>query len=89
MRDDSSSSNGGHDQSVELLISSDSELEMSGSNSLNLKVLRSVTGELKNLSGEVLKDGSTVDSGSGSDSAVGTDSSLQKSVDSSNGELKN
>ena len=89
MRDDSSSSNGGLDQSVELLISSDSELEMSGSNSLNLKVLRSVTGELKNLSGEVLKDGSTVDSGSGSDSAVGTDSSLQKSVDSSNGELKN
>ena len=85
--DHTTTSDSGLDQSVELFISSNGELEMSGCNSLDLKVLGSVTGELKNLSGEVFEDGSSVYGGGGSDSAVGTDSALQQSMDSSNGEL--
>jgi len=85
--DDSSSGDSCLDQGVELLVSSDGELQMSGRDSLHLQVLGSVTGELKNLSGEVLKDSSAVNCRSSSDSAVGADSALQESVDSSNGEL--
>lgn len=56
--DHTTASDGGFDQGVELLISSDGELEMSWSNSLHLKVLGGVSSQLENLSGEVLKDGS-------------------------------
>jgi hypothetical protein len=85
--DDTTASDSGLDESVELLISSDSKLEMSWSNSLHLKILGSVTSELKNLSGQVLEDSSAVNCGCGTDSAVGADSALQDSVNSSNWEL--
>ena len=60
---------------------------MSWGDSLDLKILRSVTSELKNLGSQILEDSSTVDSGCGTNSAVGTDSALQNSVNSSNWEL--
>lgn len=85
--DDTTTSNGCFDQSVELFVSSDGKLEMSWCNSLDLEIFGSVTSKLKNLSSEVLKDGSTVDCWCSTNSAVGTDSALQESVDSSNREL--
>ena len=60
---------------------------MSWGDSLDLKILRGVTSELKNLGSQILEDSSTVDSGCGTNSAVGTDSALQNSVNSSNWEL--
>ena len=86
--DDSSSGDGGLDEGVKLLVSSDSELQMSWGDSLHLQVLGSVTCELENLSGEVFEDGSAVDSGGSTNSRVGTDSALKESVDSSDWELK-
>lgn len=62
VRDDTTASNSGLDESVELLIASNSELQMSGSNSLNLKILRSVAGKLEDLSSQVLENSSCVDS---------------------------
>jgi hypothetical protein len=85
--DDTSTSDGGLDEGVQFLITSNCQLEMSWSNSLNLKVLRGVTSELKNLSSQVLEDSSTVNGGSGSDSAVGAHSALKNSMDSSDWEL--
>ena len=85
--DNTSAGDGGLDESVELLITSDGKLQVSWGDSLHLEVLGSVTGELENLSGQVLEDGSAVNCGSGSDSAVGAHSALQDSVDSSNWEL--
>ena len=87
VRDNTSTSDGSLDESVELLITSDSKLQVSWGDSLNLKIFGSVTCELKDLCGQVLEDGSTVDCGCGSDSAAGTDSALQESVDSSDWEL--
>ena len=84
---DTTTGNSSLDQGVELFITSDGEQQVSWSDSLDLQVLGGVTCELENLSGEVLKDGSAVNSGGGSDSAVGTDSRFQESVDSSDGEL--
>ena len=67
--DDSTSSNSGLDQSVQLFISPDGELEMSGGDSLHLQVLTGVAGQLEDLSSEVLQDGGAVDSSGGSNTA--------------------
>jgi hypothetical protein len=88
MRDNTTSSNSGLDESVELFVTSDSEQQVSRCDSLNLKIFRGISSELKNLSSEVLKDSSAVDGRSSSYSRVGTDSALKESVDSSDGELK-
>ena len=87
MRDDTTTSDSGLDQGIELLITSDSKEQVSGSNSLNLKILRGVSCQLKDLGGEVLKNSSRVDGGSSTDSTVGAHSALQESVDSTNWEL--
>ena len=59
--DDTTAGDCGLDEGVELLVSSDCELEMSRCDSLHLKVLASVSSELQDLSGQVLEDGSCVD----------------------------
>ena len=81
------SDGGAAEKLVELLIVADGELDVTGHNSSLLVVLGGVTGELEDLSGEVLKDGSKIDGGSGSDS-LGVSSLLEESGDSSNGELE-
>ena len=62
MRDHTTASNGSLDQSVKLLVTSDSELQVAGSYSLHLEVLAGIASEFQDLSGEVFKDGSRVDS---------------------------
>ena len=74
-------------ESVELLIVSDGELNVSWDNSALLVILSGVSCELEDLGGEVLKDGSEVDWSSSSDS-LGVSSVLEESGDSSNWELK-
>ena len=61
VRDHTTTSDGSLDKSVKLLVAADSELEMTGSYSLHLEVLAGVTGELQDLSGQVLEDSGTVD----------------------------
>merc|ERR1712153_159971 len=75
------------EESVELFVVSDSELDVSWDDSCLLGILGGVTGELEDLSGEVLKDGSEIDWGTGTDS-VGVLSLLKESGDSSDWELK-
>ena len=62
VRDHTTASNSGLDQGVKLFITSNSELQMSRSNSLHLEILRGVAGQFEDLSGQVLKDSSCVDS---------------------------
>ncbi len=61
VRNHTTASDGGLDQSVKFLVAADSQLQVTGSYSLHLKVLACVASELENLSGEVLEDGSSVD----------------------------
>jgi len=63
-------SDGGLDESIELLVAADGELKMTRRNSLHLQVLASVASELKHLSGEVLEDSSGVDGRCCADTAV-------------------
>jgi hypothetical protein len=85
--DNTTTSNGRLDERVELFVTADCQLQVAGSDALNLKVLACVASQLQHLSGEVLEDRSGVDRRSRADAAVGADSALEESVDSSDGEL--
>ena len=60
--DNTTASDSSLDEGIELLVATDSKLQVAGSNALDLKVLAGVTCELKNLSSEVLKNSSRVNS---------------------------
>ena len=79
--DDSAARNGGLDQSVQLLVSPDGELEMPGGDSLHLQVLTGVAGQLEDLSSEVLQDGGAVDGSGGSNTARAEAPALQMTMD--------
>ena len=72
---------------VQFLVITDGELEMTGDDPGLLVVTGSVASELKNLSSEVLHDGSEVHWGTSS-YTFGIVSLAEKTVDTSNGELK-
>ncbi len=72
---------------VELLVVADGELEMTGDDPGLLVVTGSVASELENLSCEVLHDGSEVHWGT-STYTFSIVSLAEKTVDTSNGELK-
>ena len=72
---------------VELIVVSDGHLDVSGDDSGSLEILSGVSGELEDLSCEVLKDGGKIDWGTGSNS-LGVSSLSKVSGDSSYWELE-
>ena len=68
MRDHTSTGDGSLDEGIKLLVTSDGQLQMSWSNSLDLQVFGCVSGELKDLSGQVLEDSGSIHGGGSSDS---------------------
>ena len=85
--DTTSSNSGAAEKLVELLVVADSKLDVAGHNTGLLVILGGVTGELKNLSCEVLKDGSQVHGGTGTDT-LGVTASLHEAGNSANWELE-
>jgi len=73
---DTTASNGSLDKSIKFFVTADSELQVTGSDALDLEVLAGVACELENLSSEVLEDGCRVDSRSSADAAARVDSAL-------------
>ena len=61
VRDHTTASNSSLDKSVELFITSDCELEVSGCDSFHLKILACVASEFEDLSGQVLEDCCSID----------------------------
>ncbi len=84
-----SSLSDGHslEQLVQLLVIPDGQLEMAGVDPLLLVVPGGVSGQLKDLSGEVLHDGGQVDWGAGTD-PLGVVSLTEKTVDTTDWELE-
>lgn len=72
---------------VELLVVSDGELEVTGDDTGLLVVTSGVSGQLEDLSGEVLEDGSQVDWGTSTNS-LGVVAVLEVTVDTSDWELE-
>ncbi|CAN6309399.1 unnamed protein product [Urochloa humidicola] len=88
VRDDTSASNGALDEGVELLISTDGQLQVARGDTLDLQVLASIPSQLQNLGCQVLQDGSRVDCCSGTNTTVCLGPLLQLAVDTANRELK-
>ena len=86
--EDSTLGNGNSsEQFVQLLVITDGELKVTGDDPGLLVVTGSVTSQLEDLSSQVLHDGSHVDWGTSTD--TGSIVTLaEKTVDTSNGELK-
>lgn len=55
------------DQSVQLLVTANGELQVTGRDALDLEVLGGVAGQLEHLGSEVFEDGGDVDGGLGAD----------------------
>ena len=72
---------------VQLLVVADGQLDVAGDDAGLLVVASGVSGQLENLSGQVLDDGGEVDGGASSD-AASIASLLEEAVDASNGELQ-
>ena len=72
---------------VQLLVVADGQLDVAGDDAGLLVVASGVSGQLENLSGQVLDDGGEVDGGASSD-AASVASLLQEAVNASNGELQ-
>ena len=86
--EDTSFGNGGVvEELVEFLVVSDGQKNVSGDDSGLLVVLGGVSGELEDLSSEVLKNCSKIDGGTSSDS-LGVVGVSEESSNSSDGELK-
>lgn len=85
---DTTASNGGLDEGIKLLITTNGEQQVPGCDTLHLQVLAGVTGELEHFGAKVLHDGRGVDGSSGTDTLLGVDTVLEETVDTTDRELK-
>lgn len=76
VRDHTTTGDGGLDEGVELLVTTDSELQVAGSDTLDFQVLAGVSSQLEYFSGQILKDSSRVDSGGSTDTGTSVNSGL-------------
>jgi hypothetical protein len=88
VRYDAAPGDRGLDQAVQLLVSSDRELQVARCNPLHLQILAGVAGQLQHLSRQVLQDRRRIDGGGGPDAAVARRAVLQMSVDPPHRELQ-
>jgi len=85
---DAAAGNGRLDKGVQLFVSSDGKLQVTGSDTLHLQILGSVACQLEDLSCQVLEDGCRVDGGGGADTSVRGGPVLQVPVDTTHRELE-
>ena len=85
--DTTGSDGGAAEESVELFVVADGELNVTGNDSALLVVLGGIAGELEDLSCEVLKNGGEVDWGT-STNALSISALLHEAGNSADGELK-
>lgn len=87
VRQDATEGNGRADQGVEFLVTTDSELQMTGSNALDLEILGSVACQFENFGGKILQNSSDIDSSFGSDAHLVLCIVLQETLDATAREL--
>lgn len=87
MRQDTSKSDGGADQSVEFFVTADGELQVARRDALDFKILSGVACELEHFGGQVFEDGSQVDGGFGADARLLASDGAQVALYATAGEL--
>lgn len=80
--------NRGLDESIQLFVTADGELQMAGRDTLDLEIFGSVSGQLEDFGGEVLQDGGEVDCCLGSDTSLLTGDVSEMALDTTAWELE-
>lgn len=88
VRDDPTPGDGGLDESVELLVSPDRQLQVPRSDAFHLEVLAGVAGQFQDFGRQVFEDGGRVDGRGRPDAVTLVDRVLQEAVDTTDGELQ-
>lgn len=70
MRQDTTKSDGGTNEGIELLITANGKLQMTWCDALDLEVLGGVTRKLEHFGGKVFENGRQIDTGFGSDARL-------------------
>lgn len=87
MGQDTTEGDCGVDESVELLVASDGELQVSGRDALDLEILGSVAGQFEDFGGQVFQHCCDVDSSFGADAHLILSLRLEETLDTTAGEL--
>merc|ERR1711997_1287863 len=87
-QDDTTTGNGCLDQCVQFFVSSNSQLQMAGSDTLDLQILGGVTCQLQNLSSQILEDSGRVNGSGGTHTTMGCCAVLQMPMNTTDGKLK-
>jgi hypothetical protein len=85
---DTTASNGGFDEGIKLLITTNGEKQVTGCDTLHLKILAGITSKLQNFSGQVLHDGRSVHGGGSTNTLLRVDTGLQETVNTTDRELQ-
>jgi len=85
---DTTTGDGGLDQVVQLLITTNCELQVAGCDALHAEITGGVSGQLENLCAQILQDGGHVHGSVGSDTTLLVHANLDVPVDAANRELK-
>lgn len=88
VRDDTSTGNGGLDQSIQFFITSDGKLQMARCDTLDFEILAGISSQLQNFGGEVFQNSRGVYSSGSSHSMTLVHRILQETMDTTDGKLK-
>lgn len=87
VRNNTTTGNGGLDESIELFVTSNGQLKMPGSDTFHLEILAGISSQLQDLSSEVFENSGCVDSSGCANSLTVLDRLFEKTMDSTDGEL--
>lgn len=88
MGQDTTKGDSGTDQGIQLFVTADGELEMAGSDALDLEILGSVSCKFEDFGGQVLEDGGDIDSSFGTNPHLVLGVGLEETLDTTARELK-
>ena len=88
VRDDTTTSDGGLDQGVELLVTTDGQLQMTGGDALHLEILAGIPRQFQDFGRQILENGARVHGRRGTDAVALVYRVLEKTMDTTNGKLQ-
>ena len=88
VRDDTTTSNGGLDESIEFLVTSNGKLKMPGCDTLDLQILAGISSQLQDFSSEIFENGGSVDSSRGSNTLAVLDRTFQETMNTTDRKLQ-
>lgn len=88
VRNDTTTGNGGLDERVQFFVSSNSQLQVTWSNTLYLQILRRVAGQFKHFGGQIFKNGCSVYGSRCSNTTMTCSARLQVTMNTTDRELK-